>query len=32
MNIDFIDDVVDIKMIKDLKNRSLPIGEKEGEA
>ena len=30
MNIDFIDDVVDIKMIKDLNNRPLSIGEGEG--
>jgi hypothetical protein len=30
MNIDFIDDVVDIKLIKDLKNRSLSSGEGEG--
>jgi hypothetical protein len=30
MNIDLIDDVVDIKMIKDLKNRSLSIGEGGG--
>ena len=29
MNIDFIDDVVDIKLIKDLKSRSLAIGEGE---
>jgi hypothetical protein len=30
MNIDLINDVIDIKMIKDLKNRSHSIGEGGG--